>query len=103
MKDRHIDEAMAELYRNDPALAASLLDDILADGDQAELLVVLRQMAKAFGGLQKVAKEADLKPTQIYRTLSQEGKPGVDSLSKILRVMGLRLSVQPIDAPAPVH
>lgn len=103
MKDRHIDESMAELYRNDPALAASILDDILADGEQAELLVVLRQMAKAFGGMQKVAKEAGLNPTQIYRTLSEEGNPGVDSLSKILRVMGLRLSVQPIDSPAPVH
>ncbi|MGL4962844.1 MAG: DNA-binding protein [Inquilinus sp.] len=103
MKDRHIDETMAEVYRNDPGLAASVLDDILSDGDQAELLIALRQMAKAFGGVQKVAKDADLNATQIYRTLSAEGNPGVDSLSKILRVMGLRLSVQPIDKPAPIH
>lgn len=103
MKDRHIDDTMAEVYRNDPGLAASVLDDILSDGDQAELLIALRQMAKAFGGVQKVAKDADLNATQIYRMLSAEGNPGVDSLSKILRVMGLRLAVQPIGTTAPVH
>ena len=49
MKDRPHDDAMAELYRSDPAYAAQLLSSILADGDQAELLIALRQMAQAFG------------------------------------------------------
>ncbi|EPN2681298.1 DNA-binding protein [Escherichia coli] len=96
MKDRHHDEAMAELFKDDPKLAAATLDAILADGDQGELLVMLRQMAKAFGGVPKVAKEAHLNATQLYRTLSEEGNPEVRSLSAILRVMGLRLAVQPI-------
>ncbi|WP_420960017.1 DNA-binding protein [Brucella sp. IR073] len=96
MKDRHHDDAMAELYRDDPKLAAATLDAILADGDQDELLVTLRQMAKAFGGVPKVAKEAHLNATQLYRTLSEKGNPEVRSLSAILRVMGLRLAVQPI-------
>ena len=42
---------MAELYRSDPALALEVINGILADGDQAELLIVLRQMAQAFGGV----------------------------------------------------
>ena len=45
MRSRPNDEAMAELYRNDPALALDIINSILADGDQAELLTVLRQMA----------------------------------------------------------
>lgn len=97
MKDRHIDETMAELFRNDPDLAASVLDEILAEGDQAELLIALRQMTKAFGGMPKVAEKAHVNPTQIYRTLSSEGNPAVSNLSAILRVMGLRLSVQRIN------
>lgn len=48
MKGRPHDEAMAEFYREDPAYAVQLLNSVLADGDQSELLVALRQMAKAF-------------------------------------------------------
>lgn len=50
MKDRTHDEAMAEMYREDPAYALQLLDSILEDGDQGELLTILRQMAKVFDG-----------------------------------------------------
>ncbi|WP_245263992.1 DNA-binding protein [Bartonella bacilliformis] len=42
---------MAEVFRNDPAYAVELLKDILEDGEPAELLIALRQMAKAFGGV----------------------------------------------------
>lgn len=97
MKDQSHDDAMATLFRDDPDLAAATLDAILADGDQGELLVTLRQMAKAFGGVPAVAKSADLNPTQLYRTLSEKGNPELRSLSALLRSMGLRLSVQPLD------
>ena len=69
MKDRTHDEAMAELLREDPAYALELLNSILEDGEQGELLIALRQMAKAFGGVQSVAEKANLNPTQLYRTL----------------------------------
>ena len=103
MKDKHHDDAMAELFADDPKLAAATLDAILADGDQGELLVTLRQMAKAFGGLPKVAEAAHLNTTQLYRTLSKEGNPEVRSLSAILRAMGLRLAVQPIGKAKAAH
>ena len=45
MKSRSHDEAMAELYRSDPALALAVVNDILTDGDREELAVVLRQFA----------------------------------------------------------
>lgn len=47
MNDRHHDDAMAELFKDAPKLAASTLDAILADSDQGKLLVMLRQMANA--------------------------------------------------------
>lgn len=92
------DDAMAELYRDDPEFALKLINDILEDGDQAELLIVLRQMAKAFGGVQEVADKANLNSTQLYRTLSPTGNPALSSLSAILKVMGLRLAIQPLQA-----
>jgi len=96
MRDRPRDEAVAELFQKDPAYALDLLNSILEDGDQTELLIVLRQMTKAFGGMQSVAEKADLNPTQLYRTLSEEGNPALSSLTAILRAMGLRLAVERI-------
>ena len=54
MRDRPHDEAMAELYRRDPAFAIDLLKDIIEDGDRGAILMVLRQMTMAFGGGQSV-------------------------------------------------
>lgn len=94
MRSRPHDDAMAELYRNDPALAIDVVNDILENGDQAELLIVLRQLTKAYGGVQAVAEQAHLNPTQLYRTLSPKGNPALSSLMAILKAMGLRLKVQ---------
>ena len=96
MRSRPHDDAMAEVFRDDPALALEVINGILADGDQAELMTVLRQLAQAVGGVQTVAEQAHLNPTQLYRTLSPKGNPALNSLTAILKVMGLRLAVQPL-------
>lgn len=97
------DEAMVELYRSEPALALEVINSILADGDQAELMIVLRQLAQAVGGVQAVAEQAQLNPTQLYRTLSPQGNPALNSLTAIRKAMGLRLAVQPLTASTPAH
>ena len=91
---------MAEEFRRDPAYAAALLDKILEDGDQGELLIVLRQMTKAFGGVPKVAERAGLNRTQLHRTLSAQGNPEVRSLMAVLETMGLRLGIRPVKKTA---
>jgi len=93
---------MAELYRRDPEFARQVINDILEDenGDQGDLLIVLRQMAKAFGGVQAVAEKANMNQTQIYRILSSDGNPALSNFSAILKAMGMRLSVQPMNAHA---
>ncbi len=98
MRHRTHDEAMAERFRNDPAYAVVLLNAILEDGDQGELLIALRQMAKAFGGVQTVAEKAQLNPTQLYRTLSAEGNPELNTLLAVVRALGLRLAVERVKA-----
>ena len=98
MRDRSQDEAMAEQFQDDPAYALQLLNSVLEDGDQAELLIVLRQMAKAFGGVQTIAEKANLNATQLYRTLSEDGNPALSSLMAVLKAMGLRLAVERVRA-----
>jgi len=99
MKDRSHDDVMAEVFRNDPAYAVELLNSILEDDNQGELLIALRQMTKAFGGVPRIAERTHLNRTQLYRTLSANGNPEFSSLSAILKAMGLRLTVQRIQAP----
>lgn len=96
MKDRSHDDAMAEVFREDPAFATEYLNSVLEEGQQTDLLIALRQMTKAFGGVPTVAERAQLNPTQLYRTLSAEGNPELRSLTAILKAMGLRLAVQPL-------
>lgn len=102
MKDRSHDDAMAELFRDDPAYAVQLLNSILEDGDPGELFIVLRQLAKSFGGVQSVAEAAQLSPTQLYRTLSPDGNPVLSNLTAILKAMGLRLAVQAVPPPTQI-
>jgi probable addiction module antidote protein len=99
MRDRSNDDAMADVFRKDPAYAAEMLNAIFEDGDQSELLIALRQMTKAFGGLTTVAERAKLNRTQLYRTLSEQGNPEIRSLIAVLKTMGLRLAVHPIVVP----
>lgn len=47
MKDRSHDDAMTELFREDPAFAAEYLNQLLLEGDPLDLPVALRQMAPA--------------------------------------------------------
>lgn len=49
MRDRPHSEAMSERLRADPAYAAELLNDVLCEGSPAELVVLLQQLALAFG------------------------------------------------------
>jgi probable addiction module antidote protein len=83
---------MAGQFKEATAYALELLNAILEDGEQEELLIALRQMTKAFGGVQSVAEKANLNPTQLYRTLSEQGNPELRSLAAILNVMGLPLA-----------
>jgi probable addiction module antidote protein len=94
MRDKSHDEAVIEIFRENPSYAIELLNTVLQEGEQGELLVILRQMAKAFGGVQKIAERSQLNATQLYRTLSPDGNPALTSLSAILKAMGLRLAIQ---------
>lgn len=92
--------ATVESFRKDPQFAAEYLNAVLAEGDQEELMVALRYMAEAFGGVPKLAARAKLNATTLYRTLSPKGNPELKSMTAMLEAMGMRLAVQPISEEA---
>ena len=93
---RSHEEATVESLRNDPQFAAEYLNAILEDGEQEELMVALRRLSKAFGGVKKLAADAELNATTLYRTLSPKGNPELKSLTALLRAMGMQLAIRPL-------
>ena len=92
---RSHEDATVESFRRDRQFAAAYLDQVLADGDQEELMLALRRLSEVFGGVTGLAQQAGLNSTTLYRTLSSNGNPELRTLRALLAAMGLRLSVSP--------
>ena len=84
----------------DPAEAAAYLEAVLEDGDQAAIMLALRQVAQAQGGVASVARKAHLTREATYKMLSKSGNPELRSLSAVLKATGLRISFKPIEKQA---
>ena len=81
----------------DPGEAAAYLEAAIDEADQAVLMLALRQVAQAQGGVAEVARRAKLTREATYRMLSSRGNPELRSLKAILAAAGLRLSIKPAE------
>ena len=81
----------------DPVEAAAYVEAVLGLDHPAALLVALRQVAKAHG-MADVARRADVGEKTLFRALSENGNPTIATLHKVLRAVGLHLSVTPENA-----
>ncbi len=84
----------------DPEAAAAYIEAAIDEGDQAVLMLALRQVAQARGGVTEIARKSKLTREATYRMLSKSGNPELRSLTAILGAAGLRLSVKPIGKQA---
>lgn len=84
----------------DPTEAAAYLEAVIEDGDQATLMLALRQVAQAQGGIARVARKAKLTREATYKMLSRSGNPELRSLKAVLKATGLRIAVRPIEKRA---
>jgi len=79
-----------------PREAAAYLEAVIEEGDQAAVMLALRQVARAQGGVATIARKAKLTREAAYKMLSKSGNPELRSLSAVLAAAGLRLAVKPI-------
>jgi len=93
---RSHEDATVDSLRADPTLAAEYLNSVLEDGSEQELMLAMRRLADAMGGVPKLASRANLNVTTLYRTLSKKGNPELRSMNSMLKALGLRLAVRPI-------
>ena len=84
----------------DPSEAAAYLDAVIEERNLAALMLALRQVAQAQGGVARIARKAKLTREATYRILSKSGNPELWSFKALLKAAGLRLAVVPIEKRA---
>ncbi len=71
-----------------------------SEEDGQVLLAMLGDIARS-ESMSALAREAGIGRASIYRILTGDGNPTLDTLLKIARALRLRLKVQPVEAPGP--
>ena len=73
---------------------AAYLDAALEDGDPQLIVAALGDIARA-KGMTEVARNAGLGRQSLYKALSPEGNPEFATVLKVIKSLGLRLTVSP--------
>jgi probable addiction module antidote protein len=92
---RHVsyDETLLKVLK-DPVEAAAFIEAVIEMEDPAALVVALRKVVQAHG-MAEVARRASVGDKTLFRALSENGNPTLDTVHKVLHAVGLRLSVVP--------
>jgi len=73
------------------------LEAAFEDGDPAVIKNALANVARA-RGMTEIAKTAGITRAGLYRALSDEGNPTLDTIRRILGALGLQIAVRPAAA-----
>lgn len=75
---------------------AEAINDYLAialeGGDTKTVQLVLRDIARAHG-MTQLAKETQLNRESLYKSLSKEGNPSFATITKIVKALGLKMTL----------
>lgn len=82
-------------YLDDDAAIAAYLSEALETGDEAFVADALGVVARA-RGMSDVAREAGVSRESLYRALSAGGNPELATVLRVVRALGLKLSVAPV-------
>ena len=85
----------AAKYLDTAESQAELVTDALESGDAKYLVHALGVVARA-KGMSKVAKDTGITREGLYKALSAEGDPRLTTLLGVIKSLGLRLSVKPV-------
>lgn len=85
-------------YLRDEEDITTYLQIVMEDGDPALLAAALGNIARA-RGMAQLAKDTGLSRESLYKSLSGERAPNSETLFKVMRAMGFKLTVSPIATP----
>ncbi len=73
------------------------LEDYQTHGDTDIFLFLLETVVEAQGGVAELAKQTDIKPRVLSDALTSDDVPLIDRLATILKALGYRLSIEPLE------
>jgi probable addiction module antidote protein len=84
----------AARYLTDDAAIAEYMTTVLETADANLLVLALGDIARA-RGMAQVAKDAGLGRESLYKALAPGAKPRFDTVMKVARALGVRLTAEP--------
>ena len=84
---------ITEHLDSDEAIAA-YLDAIFEEGDPKLMAAAIGDVARA-RGMTEIAEKTGLSRESLYRALSKDGNPEMATVLKVMRALGMRVSVSP--------
>lgn len=81
-------------YIENEAEAALYLSLMLEDGTSNEISAALGDIARA-RGMSKLAADTGLSRESLYKSLSGDRSPSADTLLKVIRGLGFKLTIEP--------
>ncbi len=97
MAARNFEELLTKRLQ-DPKEAVAYLNTALLEVDEKDkesqkvLLLVLRDIVNARGGISEIAEKTGLGRESLYKTLSLKGNPQFSTVLSIVRAVGLELT-----------
>lgn len=85
-------------YLNDEQDIEEYIRQVLEEGDPAELGAALGAIARA-RGMTDLARDTGLSREGLYKSLSGERAPSTDTLLKVLKALGFKLTLQSVAHP----
>lgn len=92
----------AARYLADDKAVAEYMTAVLETGDPDLLLLALGDVARA-RGMSQVAQDAGLGRESLYKALTPGAKPRFDTVLKVARALGVRLTAEPIGGTDQSH
>ena len=77
------------------------LNVLLEDGDYEFLPVALADIARARKAMTSTAKAAGVSRTNLYQSLSENGRPAFETIAKVAHALGYRFTLVPVAKPTP--
>ncbi len=72
------------------------VEEFEKDNDVEALLNTVRLVAKAQGGLAKLARKASVSRQALHEALSSKGNPRLRTFKNVIESLGLRIFVEPV-------
>ena len=76
---------------------AVAFEESQADGDWGAFLDAVKRVVDRKCGVSELAEQLGCSRPSLYKTLSAEGNPRLDTIDRILRALGYRFTIQPIE------